>query len=69
MVSIQYEIQVAITFRIWRSSLSRRFAHFIIRVITESGLLYTLTTIPALCLAFPYPSNGFGIATAIVCHQ
>ena len=69
MILIQSEIIAAIAFRIWRNSLSRRFSRFAIRVIAESGLLYTLTSIANFCAVFPGSSLGFAIATAIVCHQ
>ena len=72
MKLIQSEIKAAITFRIQRNSLSRRFSRFVIRVIAESGLLYTLTSIATFCTVFPtsgWHNNGFSIASAIVCHQ
>ena len=67
MILTLSEIKAAIILRIWRNSLSQRFARFSIRVIAESGLLYTLTSIPVLCTSFVSP-NGFPIATAIVCY-
>ena len=69
MTLIQSEIKAAITFRIWRNSLSRRFARFAIRVIAESGLLYTLTSIVAFCTMISDSLSGYAIASAIVCHQ
>ncbi len=69
MILIQSQIKAAIIFRIWRNSLSRRFARFAIRVIAESGLLYTLTSIAAFCTFLINAPNGCAIATAIVCHQ
>ncbi len=65
MILIQCEIKAAITFRIWRNSLSRRFARFSIRVIAESGLLYTLTSIAAFCMVFPTSFSGYAIASAL----
>ena len=55
-----------------KSSMARlRFgAFFAIRVIAESGLLYTLTSIAALCAIFSKYAYGYryvmGITTAIV---
>ncbi len=69
MILIQSQTKAAITFRIWRNSLSRRFARFAICVVAESGLLYTLTSIAAFCMLFPNSQSGYAIATAIVCHQ
>jgi len=61
------EIKAAIIFQIWRNSVSRRFTSFSIRVIAESGLLYTLTSIAVVCVSLK-SSNGYTITTAIVCH-
>ncbi len=72
MILIQSDITTAaITFHIWRNcTLSRRLARFTIRVIAESGLLYTLTSIAAfVTMLLPSSLNGFVIASAIVCHQ
>ncbi|KAF8333004.1 hypothetical protein F5887DRAFT_1080459 [Amanita rubescens] len=55
----------AIILRIWRNSLSRRLARFAIRVIAESGLLYTLTSIVAFSMVFPTSNVGFLMADAI----
>ena len=47
--------------------MSRRFARFAIRVIAESGLLYTLTSLAAtFSMAFLSSGTGFTIASAIV---
>ncbi|KAF8343635.1 hypothetical protein F5887DRAFT_1075734 [Amanita rubescens] len=54
-----------ITFRIWKNSLSRRFARFVIRVIAESGLLYTLTSIANFCTVIINSYNGVFITSAI----
>jgi hypothetical protein len=67
MILTQSEIKAAIIFRIWKNSLSRRL-HFSIRIIAESGSLYTLTSIAVFCMMFFGP-NGYAIASAIVCHQ
>ena len=73
MILIQNEIKGAIIFRIWRTtSLSRRrprFARFSIRVIAESGLLYTITSIVVLCTMILNCNDGYAIASPIVCHQ
>ncbi len=68
MILIHSEIKAAIIFLIWRSSLSRRF-RLAIRIIAESGLLYTLTSIVAVCVVSRASSIGYPIASAIVCHQ
>jgi hypothetical protein len=71
VILIQSEMKAAIIFQIWRNSLSRRFARFAIRVIAESGLLYTLASIPAFFIVILGSPDGLGytIASAIVCHQ
>ncbi|KAF8341129.1 hypothetical protein F5887DRAFT_1076558 [Amanita rubescens] len=63
-ITINIYATSAITFRIWRHSLSRRFTHFAIRVIAESGLLYTLTSIAVLGTVSNL-SNWFSITSAI----
>ena len=63
------KLKAAITFRIWRNSLSRRFARFAIRVIAESGLLYTLSSIASLYMAISNSTHGLSTVTAIVCHE
>ena len=70
MILIQSE--AAIIFRIWQNSLSRCFCRFAIRVVAESGLLYTLTKIVTYGTSVgksPEFDNGFNIASNIVCHQ
>jgi len=57
MILTQSEIKVAITFRIWRNSLSRHLACFAICVIAELGLLYTLTSITLLSMLLPQGSH------------
>ncbi|KAF8342373.1 hypothetical protein F5887DRAFT_1076172 [Amanita rubescens] len=64
-ITINIYATSAITLRIWRNSLSRRFAHFAIRVIAESGLLYTITSIVNVCTLFPSPNIGFTTASGI----
>ncbi|KAF8342398.1 hypothetical protein F5887DRAFT_1283775 [Amanita rubescens] len=66
-ITINIYATSAIIFRIRRNSLSRRFSRFVIRVIAESGLLYTLTSIATFCTVFPAGghNNGFSIASAI----
>ncbi|KAF8330670.1 hypothetical protein F5887DRAFT_78613 [Amanita rubescens] len=65
-IAINIYATSAITFYIWRHCrLSRRLARFAIRVIAESGLLYTLTSIAAFCSLFPNFPGGFSIASAI----
>jgi hypothetical protein len=54
---------------IWRNSLSQRISRFVIRVIAESGLLYTLTSIATFCMVFISPTIGSVITSAIVCHE
>ncbi|KAF8345624.1 hypothetical protein F5887DRAFT_1074347 [Amanita rubescens] len=55
----------AIVFRIWRNTLSRRFARCAIRFIAESCLLYALTSIAAFSTMFLSSPNGHVIATTI----
>jgi hypothetical protein len=70
MILIQSElIKAAIILHIWRNCrLSRRLARFTIRVIAESGLLYTLTSVAAFGAVF-ISTEAFTIGSAIVCHQ
>ena len=74
MILIQSEIKAAIIFRIWKNSLTRR-TRFAIRVIAESGVLYTLTSIAAFATnMFPNTNgstsdNAYAMVSAIVCHQ
>jgi len=65
-IAINVYATSAITFLIWRNSLpGRKFARFAIRVIAESGLLYTLTSIASFCMVFPSSPVGYSIASAI----
>ncbi|KAF8716627.1 hypothetical protein AX14_012251, partial [Amanita brunnescens Koide BX004] len=57
----------AIIFRIWRNSLSRRFARSVIRVIAESGLLYTITSIATLAVVFPHITSSVEHAYPVTC--
>ncbi len=61
-------IEAAIICKIWES-LSRPLSRLTIRVIAESGLLYTLTSIAVLCVVFINVPGAFPIANAIVCYQ
>jgi len=56
---------VAIIRKIWRNSLSLRRFHFVIRVIVESGLLYTLTSIPTFVVLFRRDQEPFKIVAAV----
>jgi hypothetical protein len=54
--------------QIWRNSLSLQRFRFTIRVIVESGLLYTITSIVTFCLELmPSDEGALAIASAIVC--
>ena len=69
---ILMQSEAAIIFRIWRNTLSRSFCRFAIRVVAESGLLYTLTKIVTFSTTVgesPEFSNAYTIASNIVCHQ
>jgi hypothetical protein len=68
MILILKETEAAIILQILRNSFSRRF-HFAIRVIAESGLLYTLTSISTLSAVLLCPDNWFAITSAIVCRK
>ncbi|KAF8330665.1 hypothetical protein F5887DRAFT_78468 [Amanita rubescens] len=54
----------AIVVKIWRNTVSRHLCRFTIRVVAESGLLYTITSIVTFCMLL-LPVPGFLIATAI----
>ena len=69
MMLIPRKIAVGIILQIWRNSFSRRLTRFAIRVIAESGLLYTLTSIATCCAVFLSPDHWFVIAIGIVCHN
>ena len=70
MILIRSKIEAAIILKIWRNTLSRRLCRFAIRVIAESGLLYTLTIIAVFCTQFSTAESAFyfQITNAIVCH-
>ena len=68
MILILREIKAAIILQIWRNSLSRRHTRFVVRVIADSGLLYTLTSI-ATCNAVYLSPHWLMLATIIVCHK
>ena len=53
--------------QIWRDSLSPQRFRFTIRVIVESGLLYTITSIVTFCLELMPNEEPLVIASAIVC--
>ncbi|KAF8342392.1 hypothetical protein F5887DRAFT_1076188 [Amanita rubescens] len=55
----------AIILKIWRNSFSRRLSQFAIRIITESGLLYTFTTIATFCVLFLNHDTAFVVTSAI----
>ncbi|KAF8330641.1 hypothetical protein F5887DRAFT_1081488 [Amanita rubescens] len=55
----------AIILKIWRNSFSRRLSHFAIRVIAESGLLYTLTSIAVFCASLRGAHITFLVTNAI----
>ncbi|KAF8347388.1 hypothetical protein F5887DRAFT_1281090 [Amanita rubescens] len=59
------KIEAAIILKIWRNSLSRRFSLFAIRVIAESGLLYTLTSIAVLFAMLFGTKLMFAVTNAI----
>jgi hypothetical protein len=69
MILILREIKAAIIFQIWRNSISRRRARFAVRVIAESGLLYTLTSIATCCGVFFGSSHWLVLVIGIVCHK
>lgn len=70
MILIQSESEAAIIHRIWRDSSSRRFAHSVIHVIAELGLLYTLTSFATFWTMVIHDSSkdAYVIASAIVCY-
>ncbi|KAF8341141.1 hypothetical protein F5887DRAFT_976910 [Amanita rubescens] len=47
----------AIIWQIWRNSFSRRLTRFVVRVVAESGLLYTLVSIATCCGVFLGPNR------------
>ncbi|KAF8347934.1 hypothetical protein F5887DRAFT_671807 [Amanita rubescens] len=55
----------AIILKIWRNTLSPCLARFVIRVIVESGLLYTLTNIATFCAMIFSPDSVLWITHAI----
>ncbi|KAF8330666.1 hypothetical protein F5887DRAFT_999837 [Amanita rubescens] len=55
----------AIVVKIWRNTVSRHLCRFTIRVVAESGLLYTITTIVTFCMIFLTVPGGSQIAAAI----
>ncbi|KAF8338659.1 hypothetical protein F5887DRAFT_1077593 [Amanita rubescens] len=58
----------AIIFQIWRNSISRRRTRFAVRVIAESGLLYTLTSIATCCGVFFGSSHWLVLVIGINFH-
>ena len=68
MILILNKIEAAIILRICRNAISRPLACFAIRVITESGLLYTLMTMATFCAMIVSPDSGLWITHAIVCR-
>ncbi len=66
MILILSNIEAAIIVKIWRNTLSRHLCRFAIRVVAESGLLYTVTSIVTFCMLFLNVPGGFMIATTIV---
>ncbi len=69
MILILSKIEAAIILKILRNSFSRRFFRFAIRVIAESGLLYTFTTIATFCILLLNRDIGFAVTSAVVCHN
>jgi hypothetical protein len=64
------DIEAAIILQIWRITClpqARRRLRFTIRVIAESGLLYTLTSIATFCAELLPNQAPFVITSAIVC--
>jgi hypothetical protein len=61
-------MEAAIMLKIWRNHLSPRLCHFAIRVIAESGLLYTLTSIAALFALLLGTNMAFSVTNSIVCY-
>jgi hypothetical protein len=68
IILIPSKIEAAIILKIWKKSFPRSLSRLSIRVIAESGLLYTLTSIAAFCALLLSPDSGFLIANAIVCY-
>ncbi|KAF8342389.1 hypothetical protein F5887DRAFT_356498 [Amanita rubescens] len=64
-IAINIYATSAIILQIWRYSVSRRLTRFAIRVIAESGLLYTLINIATCCAVFLSPDHWFVIAIGI----
>ena len=61
-------IEAAILFKIWKNP-SPPFSRFTIRVMTESGLLYALTSIAVVGVVFLNVPGAYPITNAIVCYQ
>ena len=70
-ILILRKLEASIILQIWRNSFSPRLCRFAIpiRVIAESGLLYTLTSIATFCAVLLSPHEWFMVVTAIVCHE
>ncbi len=68
VILILGKIEAAIILQIRKNSLSRSFARFAIRIIAESGLLYTLTSIAAFFTLLFSPTDILLLASAIVCY-
>ncbi len=72
MILIRSKIEAAIILKIRRNFFLSRRLYFAIRVIAESGLLYTITSI-AVFFALLLGTNGtntaiYSITRAIVCY-
>ena len=69
MILMRSEIKAAIILKIRRNSLSRRLSHFAIRVVAESGLLYTLASIASFFTSLlDIYFLAFTVTNAIVCY-
>ena len=68
VILILGKIEAAIILKIRKNSLSRSFSRFAIRLIAESGLLYTLTSIAAFFTLLLSPTDMLILTSAIVCY-
>lgn len=60
------KIEAAIILRIWKNCFTRSLSCFSIRVVAESGLLYTLTSIAAFFTLLLSPTDILLLTSAIV---
>ncbi len=68
IILIPSKLEAAIILKIWKKSFPRSLSRYSIRIIAESGLLYTLASIAAFCALLLSPDAAFLIANAIVCY-